>query len=417
MNFLLLIVDTVLIYGMFLLSFWLRYQGNIPKESVAPFLSSRLFLMVIVMAALVHAGVFRHRFRSYWQLFQKLFYGLMVGTLLSFVFMYLLREQWARFPSSVFLINFGLSLTAVFWVNSLILRVKGKIQKRVVILGSSEFYDPFQKKNALVRRKHITRIEGLMNVRDVDEVMICERLEQEKNLNLLVFLLLKLNVEVTFSPDVYAELVAGKVGNDSIVNLFSTFIGRRSDAQEYLIRLLDIVVSAFLLILLAPLLMVIAIAVKINSPGPVIYRQQRVGKDRKIFTLYKFRSMFNDAEQIYGHKPATSDDDRITPVGRFLRRTRLDELPQLLNILKGQMSLVGPRPENITRVNTHSVLRGLRLAVKPGLTGLAQIQSSYDLHPRHKIKYDFLYIQRRSFALNLYILYRTVFVILGRKGQ
>ena len=95
----------------------------------------------------------------------------------------------------------------------------------------------------------------------------------------------------------------------------------------------------------------------------------------------------------------------------------MDELPQLINILKGQMSLVGPRPENISRVNTHKALRGLRLAVKPGLTGLAQIQSYYDLHPRHKIKYDFLYIQRRSFALNLYILAKTIPVVLGRKGQ
>ena len=95
----------------------------------------------------------------------------------------------------------------------------------------------------------------------------------------------------------------------------------------------------------------------------------------------------------------------------------MDELPQLVNVLKGQMSLVGPRPENISRVNTHKALRGIRLAVKPGLTGLAQTQSYYDLHPKHKIKYDFLYIQRRSFALNLYILAKTIPVVLNRKGQ
>jgi lipopolysaccharide/colanic/teichoic acid biosynthesis glycosyltransferase len=127
--------------------------------------------------------------------------------------------------------------------------------------------------------------------------------------------------------------------------------------------------------------------------------------------------MVHDAEHQHGHKPALSDDQRITRIGRFLRRSRLDELPQLVNVLRGQMSLVGPRPENVTRVNMHKALRGLRLAVQPGLTGLAQIRSYYDVNPGHKIKYDYLYIQRKSFMLNLYILYKTIFVVLGRRGQ
>jgi lipopolysaccharide/colanic/teichoic acid biosynthesis glycosyltransferase len=247
--------------------------------------------------------------------------------------------------------------------------------------------------------------------------MICTTLRDNPNLNLLIFLLLKLNVVVTFSPSLYAELIAGKVDKEETVNLFSTFIGRKPDSEEFLIRLLDMVGSLALLILFGPILLMTACLIKATSPGPVIYRQPRVGKDRQLFTLYKFRTMRHDPSGGEDHRPAVAGDERVTRVGRTLRRLRLDELPQLINVLKGQMSLVGPRPENITRVNTHKALRGLRLAVKPGLTGLAQVRSFYDLNPGHKIKYDYLYIQRRSLMLNLYVLYKTVPVVLRGKGQ
>jgi len=113
---------------------------------------------------------------------------------------------------------------------------------------------------------------------------------------------------------------------------------------------------------------------------------------------------------------AAKDDQRITPLGRILRRTRLDELPQLYNILRGDMSLVGPRPERPYFVQRHKALQGARLAVKPGLTGLAQVRSFYDLKPAHKVKYDYLYIQKRSLLLNVYILLRTIPVLFTKKG-
>jgi lipopolysaccharide/colanic/teichoic acid biosynthesis glycosyltransferase len=126
--------------------------------------------------------------------------------------------------------------------------------------------------------------------------------------------------------------------------------------------------------------------------------------------------MVVDAQKLSGLAPTKELDPRVTKVGRLLRRLRLDELPQLFNILQGKMSLVGPRPENLYRVGKHKALQGLRLAVKPGLTGLAQVRSFYDLKPDHKIKYDYLYIQKRSLLLNLYILLKTVPVIFCKKG-
>lgn len=189
-----------------------------------------------------------------------------------------------------------------------------------------------------------------------------------------------------------------------------------SNFNEWSIRALDVVASVAMLFLAAPAMAVIMLLLKISSRGPVLYKQARMGKHGKVFTLYKFRTMVDNAEADSGPVLATIDDPRVTRIGRVLRRTRLDELPQLFCVLQGHMSLVGPRPERPYFVNRYKSLQGMRLAVKPGLTGLAQIRSYYDLKPEHKVKYDYLYIQKRSALLNLYILLKTVPVIFTNKG-
>ena len=188
------------------------------------------------------------------------------------------------------------------------------------------------------------------------------------------------------------------------------------DAHEAWIRVSDVIGSVIALILSLPLMLIVTVLIKVFSPGPILYKQKRVGRNGITFTLYKFRTMINNAEKHIGPVWAAKDDRRVTLIGRILRRTRLDELPQLFNILRGNMSLVGPRPERPYFVRRHKALQGVRLMVKPGLTGLAQIRSFYDLKPNHKIKYDYLYIQKRSLLLNLYILLRTIPVIFCKKG-
>jgi lipopolysaccharide/colanic/teichoic acid biosynthesis glycosyltransferase len=200
------------------------------------------------------------------------------------------------------------------------------------------------------------------------------------------------------------------------LDAFGACMLRPARTTELLMRLFDIVGSLAILTLALPVIVVVALLIKLTSYGPVLYRQERVGKDGKVFTLCKFRTMINDAEKHIGPVWAAKDDDRITPVGRILRRMRIDELPQLWNILRGEMSLVGPRPERPYFVARHKALQGVRLSVKPGLTGLAQVRSVYDLKPNHKVKYDCLYIQRRSLLLNIYILVLTIPVLLARKG-
>lgn len=185
---------------------------------------------------------------------------------------------------------------------------------------------------------------------------------------------------------------------------------------EFLIRGLDIAGSATIFFISIPIMLVAALFTKICSPGPVLYKQRRVGKNGKLFTMYKLRTMIDNAEEQTGPVLAEEDDCRVTRVGRILRRTRLDELPQLFNVLRGDMSLVGPRPERPFFVKRYNALQGIRLAVKPGLTGLAQIRNGYDLKPAHKVRYDYLYIKKRSLLLNIYILLRTLPIIFSKNG-
>ena len=142
-----------------------------------------------------------------------------------------------------------------------------------------------------------------------------------------------------------------------------------SDYTELLVRCFDIVGACIMLLLASPLMLVATVLVKLSSAGPVLYKQNRVGERGRIFTLYKFRTMVNNAEKHTGPVWAAKDDDRVTPLGRIFRRARLDELPQLFNVLKGDMSLVGPRPERPYFVSRHKALQGVRLVVKPGITG------------------------------------------------
>jgi len=204
---------------------------------------------------------------------------------------------------------------------------------------------------------------------------------------------------------------------ENSVQFLTTFIGRKSDCEEFLIRAFDILGGVLMLILLSPLIIFVSLLIKLTSSGPLLYKQLRVSKDGGTFMLYKFKTMIDDAEKHTGPVLAAKNDSRVTKIGRFLRDTRIDEIPQLLNVIRGDMSIVGPRPERPYFVKRHKALREIRLAVKPGLTGFAQIRNLYDLHPKHKIKYDYLYIQRRSLLLNLYIITKTIPVIFSKKGQ
>ncbi|HEY7497070.1 MAG TPA: TIGR03013 family XrtA/PEP-CTERM system glycosyltransferase [Vicinamibacterales bacterium] len=188
-------------------------------------------------------------------------------------------------------------------------------------------------------------------------------------------------------------------------------------------RVLDVLVASFGLLLAAPFLVLIAIAIRATSPGPALYHQRRVGKDGRTFMIHKFRSMRPDAEAKTGVVWSTAGDPRVTPVGRFLRRTRLDEIPQLWNILRGDMSFVGPRPERpefVANLTEQIPFYGQRHVVRPGLTGWAQVRHSYGSSVEdalQKLQFDLFYIKHISIAFDLFICLETLKTVLVRRGS
>ncbi len=216
---------------------------------------------------------------------------------------------------------------------------------------------------------------------------------------------------VYLSPKISDILIRG--GSD--INLFDTplILCRNSGLsfeQRLLKRVLDILLSLIAIIILSPVMLIIAAAIKINDGGDILYKQKRLTINAKEFYVYKFRSMIPDAEKT-GIKLATDHDPRITAVGKFLRKTRLDEIPQFFNILKGDMSLVGPRPERpelTEKYETEMPEFKFRLKVKAGLTGYAQVLGVYDTTPLDKLKIDLMYIEKYSLALDLRIILMTL---------
>ena len=223
--------------------------------------------------------------------------------------------------------------------------------------------------------------------------------------------------------------------------LFEATLDIRPRARsERLNRFVNLAVATVALVLLLPLMLLVALAVKLTSSGPIFYTQIRVGLDRRrdrlssvfdrrtrdiggeVFTIYKFRSMYRGAEKHVGPVWAAKNDVRVTPVGRVLRKFRLDELPQLINVLQGNMNIVGPRPERpsiFARLRSDIDTYPLRQRTKPGITGLAQISQPYDTSVddvRRKVEYDLAYIRQQSLAEDVKIMLRTVPVMLFKRG-
>jgi sugar transferase (PEP-CTERM system associated) len=187
-------------------------------------------------------------------------------------------------------------------------------------------------------------------------------------------------------------------------------------------RVIDVIAAALGLLISAPITLMTAVAIKLESPGPVLYRQERVGRNEQTFTIYKFRSMSESAEAKVGPVWATEDDPRITRVGKVIRKLRIDEIPQMINVLNGQMSLVGPRPERpffVQSLNQKIPYYSLRHSIKPGITGWAQISYPYgdsENDAVEKLQYDLYYIKNMSALFDLQIIFESLKVVLLGRG-
>jgi sugar transferase (PEP-CTERM system associated) len=269
----------------------------------------------------------------------------------------------------------------------------------------------------------IDDIPTIVRTRSVDRVVV-SLADARGRLDMFKLLEIKLS-GVTFDhlATVYEEYT-GKIAVENLRPSWMIFSEgfRKSKTQIVTKRVLDIVVASLGLLLAAPIALMVMALIKLTSPGPIFYRQERVGQDGRTFMVVKFRSMRVDAEVGTGPVWAQKNDTRVTPIGRFLRRTRLDEIPQLWNALRGDMSMVGPRPERpgfVADLTRQIPFYGQRHVVKPGVTGWAQVRYTYGASVEdalQKLQFDLYYIKNMSVALDIFVMFQTVKTVLLRRG-
>lgn len=455
----LIIVDLALINLGYLLAFLLKFGWNIPIYNFASYHSSWLWLTLSALALFYFYrlyGGYRWRWAEVFaSLICVVFFQALVAMALSFFlrgfsfprtvlltapFIHIvLLAIWRRAAWHIDrslqcarkIIVVGQPLEAVALAEKLESAIGGKIKVSALVvkdlddpeLYETEFYkgpggDRGPLYNTLSRWPvlgEVSQISECLEAVMPDQVFICSNLPQEYKAE-VVYACVANDTKVFLVPDLY-EIMLAQSRLDQVDDVPVFTVGRLGIPEESQVvkRLTDILLSLLAIIVTAPVGILVGAAIKLDSRGPVLYRQKRLTLQGKPFFLYKFRTMVEDAEQESGPVLASENDSRVTKVGRFLRATRIDEIPQLLNVLKGDMSIVGPRPERpffVSKLVKETPEYAFRMNVKSGMTGLAQIAGRYSTSAENKLKYDLLYTKSYSPARDLAILLQTVKVIL-----
>lgn len=448
-----LTIDALLVFGAEIAGFLLRFgsdEGPFPRPNFADFL--RLLLPIIVLRLLcffIYGLYDKPKYRTIYDTVLNIIKATTASTLVIMVVAFIFRA-------------FAYPRTVIFysWLLTIILIITWRLAARRLInllLGKDYFishtlivgndHNAQRIATRLLREAHVSRrlvgfislgrtaetrpgdsfdlggiadIPRLIETRPIDEVVIASQMPKETILSIFA-LFSQTDVVFRIVPSLYEATIGSMAGSPTeLVPMISPISSRQTRYRD-LKRLLDTAISLLGLILFSPLMLLIALAVKLTSPGPVLYRQERAGLHGRPFTLYKFRTMFADSET-GGPEFSRPADPRITRVGRFLRRFRLDELPQFYNVLINEMSLIGPRPERpcfVRELIEKIPFYAERLEVKPGITGWAQVTYGYSsstVEHREKLLYDIFYLENMSLALDGLIILKTLGVILRGKG-
>lgn len=365
--------------------------------------------------------------------FGELFFSTILSVFLLNVFVMALTFFYRgfAFPRSVFIIGAGFQILLISLSRYIALYIIKKIHgvQKVLLIGNKDEALKIARKFWEVEKgwfeaRYVVSDEDIENIKEAislaDIICFCPGVTEDLKSEITVAALEK-RKKVMIIPELF-EVLMSKMSITSIDDtpVFELVDLNLSRDQKILKRVFDIIVSSLGIILLSPLMVIVALIIKLTSEGPVFYYQERVGEYGKTFKVCKFRTMIKDAEKYTGPVLATENDPRITPVGRFLRAFRIDEIPQLFNVLKGEMSLVGPRPERpifVEQFKEKYPYYKYRHLVKPGITGLAQVLAKYKTSPDDKLRYDLYYIRNYSFLLDLRIILLTIKAVLTRESS
>ena len=428
---------------------WIIYAN--PPAFIAPLIAIYIYWLVIFS----FAGLYQHWFvRSRFDEFSSVFKTVSVGYFILFFLIFLddMMNDAPIISRFLILIYWLLTVICVSTGRIIIRSVqrnlleKGIGLRNTLIAGSGEkaieleamikkypqlgykfigFVKINHNESAVNRNSlgSITEIKKIIKEKEISEILIALELNEKEKLIEIIRYCSEEKVNMKILPDMY-EIVSGMARTNQIygVPLIEVMPDIMSPAGLLTKRIIDVTISFLTLIILFPLLVLVSVLIKLNSKGPVFYKQERVGKKSVIFTMYKFRSMIVNSEE-YGPEWSGSNDPRITKIGKILRRLYIDEIPQMINVLKNEMSLIGPRPERpffVEQLKKEIPYYYKRLSVKPGITGWAQIKHKYDTSVddvKSKLQFDFYYIENMSLKLDFKIMINTIIVIILMKGH
>ena len=421
--------DLILIHVAYILAFLVRYNWTLPEFNFRPYVISAPFITVAALIYFDVFGLLKFYRKSLQEMALTLLKSIFLLSITTVTITYYLRGF--SFPRLILAIApvFQFILLLIWNGTVLSVRKKFSVDLRLMVIGErSELKTIIEKVEHSLRKAklHIHYVipsdeieKAFKRLKDVDEVFISDNVSDEDKMKVITECL-ALKKTVYIVPRLF-EISLSSARMVQFEDMPAFMVDRLglTVEQRFFKRMFDIVLSLFGIVITSPLMIIIAILIRATSKGPAIYRQTRITVGNREFKMLKFRTMYENAEEKTGPVLSSDDDPRVTKVGRVLRNLRLDELPQLFNVLKGDMSFVGPRPERPFFVEQYS--RDIpeythRYLVKAGMTGYAQIYGKYDTSAVDKLKYDLLYIRDYSLMLDIKLILQTIKVLLGKKA-